>query len=130
MTCLWCEPARQVADAATHAWPDVFCWTKMQAEAGQPLDMILRRKEVERAAGGGLFFWGIGTSVGGKMLQMLEHVSQPKVLFSVMKAKPKPEDVSPEGIFLWTSYLDPLGVKQWLPEHVVVLSRAHTKRGL
>jgi len=132
VTCLWCEPAGHVRDANTHAWPElpeVFCWTKMQAEAGQPLDMILRRKEVERAAGGGLFFWGIGTSVAGKLLQMLGHVLQPKVLFSVMKARPRLDDASPKAVFLWTSYVDLFGARHQLPEHAVVLSRAYTKSG-
>jgi hypothetical protein len=101
----------------------------MQAEAGQPLELILRRKEVERAAGGGVFFWGIGTSVADKLKQMLGQVLQPKVLFSVMKAKPKPEDASPQAIYLWTSFVDLFGVKQLMPEHALVLSRAYTKRG-
>jgi hypothetical protein len=101
----------------------------MQAEAGQSLELILMRKELERAAGSGLFFWGIGTSLGAKLIELLRRVANPKVLFSVMKAKPKPEDASPEGIFLWTSYVDLFGGKHRLPEHVVVLSRANTKLG-
>ncbi|MEX2157149.1 MAG: hypothetical protein WD773_09955 [Gemmatimonadales bacterium] len=132
MTCLWCEPPAHIANSDNHApgLPEVFCWTKMQAEAGQPLELILRRKEAERAAGGGLFFWGIGTSVAGRLLQMLEHVPKPKVLFSVMKSRPKLEDASPKAVFLWTSYVDLFGGKDALPEHAVVLSRAYTKSGL
>src|SRR2546426_10436984 len=110
MNCLWCDAAREPGGGTgPNNWPElpeIFCWTKMQAEAGQPLELILRRKEAERAAGGGLFFWGIGTSVARKLLQMLERGLHLKVLFSVMKAKPKPEDSSPAGISLWTSYVD------------------------
>ena len=132
MSCPWCESQGPVVGAEAFAQaelPEVFCWTKMQAEAGQPLELILRRKEAERAAGAGLFFWGIGTSVAGKVLEMLERVPRPKVLFSVMKATPKPQDVSPEAIFLWTSYVDLFGKKHGLPDHAIVLSRAYTKRG-
>jgi len=132
MKCLWCEPSTRVTQTDPQflqELPEVFCWTKMQAEAGQPLDLILRRKEVERTAGGGQFFWGIGTSVARKVFDMLGRVLQPKVLFSVMKAKPKQEDVSPKGIFLWTSYVDLFGRRQHMPEHAVVLSRAYTRRG-
>jgi hypothetical protein len=129
MTCPWCESPGPAAGAEPFTLPEVFCWTKMQAEAGQPLELILRRKEAERTAGAGQFFWGIGTSVAGKVLEMLERVPQPKVMFSAMKATPKPEDVSPAAIFLWTSYVDLFGRKHELPDHAIVLSRAYTKRG-
>lgn len=101
----------------------------MQAEAGQSLETILRRKEIERAAGAGDFLWGVGNSVGVKLSQMLSRVPQPKVLFSVMKAKPKLEDSSPSEVVCWTSYVDLWGNKRELPPHALVLSRAVTKRG-
>jgi hypothetical protein len=42
--------------------PAAFVWTKIQAEAGETLDRILGRKELERLAGNGSFWWGIGES--------------------------------------------------------------------
>jgi hypothetical protein len=39
---------------------ELICWTRMQSEAGQQLDAIMSRKELERRAGGGIFFWGVG----------------------------------------------------------------------
>jgi hypothetical protein len=39
-------------------------WSKMQAEAGEPLAAIIARKEVERLAGDGVFFWGMGSALG------------------------------------------------------------------
>lgn len=36
----------------------------MQAEAGEILAGIVARKEAERAAGNGEFWWGIGNSLG------------------------------------------------------------------
>ena len=41
-----------------------FCWTKMQAEAGEPIDGFVNRKELERLCGGGEFWWGVGESRG------------------------------------------------------------------
>ena len=44
-----------------------FVWSKMQAEAGQGLAAIVARKEAERAAVDGIFWWGIGNSLGRAM---------------------------------------------------------------
>ena len=35
---------------------------RMQAEAGQRLETIIARKEIERQAGEGLFLWGVGSA--------------------------------------------------------------------
>jgi hypothetical protein len=122
-TCCWCDD--QDSPNASYL-PAAFCWTKMQAEAGQPLDVILWRKELERAAGEGLFFWGVGTPLGDRLLHLVQNEPNPKVVFSVMKSQPKPEDAAPAGVLLWTAYVDALGCLRRLPEHVVVLSRAAT----
>lgn len=131
--CPWCEtwPVENIGPSewAGPDLPEAFCWTKIQAEAGQSLDLILHRKEMERAAGEGLFFWGVGTSLARKFFELLKRVSQPKVLFSVMKSKPKSRDISPEGIYLWTSYVDLFGQQRRLPEHALVLSRSSTEAG-
>lgn len=103
--------------------PEVFCWTKMGAEAGQPLDVIISRKETERELGDGIFFWGIGTPLGQSIWRFIDSVSGPFVLFSPMKAKPKQIDSSPENVFVWTAYLDRSGIKHAMPEHVFVTSR-------
>lgn len=125
--CMWCEDR----DSGRSRWalPHAFCWTRMQAEAGQPLELILWRKELERAAGGGLFFWGVGNSVGRRVVDLLRHVSTPKVLFSQMKSKPRREDASPDGVLLWRAYGDLSGRVRALPEHALVLSRASTRLG-
>jgi hypothetical protein len=101
----------------------------MQAEAGQSLEVIVSRKELERAAGLGRFFWGVGTSLGPRLFELLRDVPRPMVLFSVMRAKPKRQDVRPDTVVLWTSYNDALGRRRRLPEHALVLSRGSTARG-
>jgi hypothetical protein len=108
--------------------PSVFCWTKMGTEAGQPLDAIIARKEAERKLGGGIFFWGIGTPLGQKIWGFVDSNTQPFVLFSPMKARPKHFDCSPEEVLLWTSYIDREGIKHAMPNHVLVTSRGNDKR--
>lgn len=103
--------------------PEVFCWTKMGTEAGQSLDAIIERKELERELGDGVFFWGIGTSLGQRIWQFIDSVSKPHVLFSPMQAKPKKIDSCPEKVFVWTAYLDRRGIKCKMPEHALVTSR-------
>lgn len=133
--CPWCEAEDAQAvvppgcPTAAPSMPEVFCWTKMQAEAGQSLELILARKELERAAGNGLFFWGVGTSLGRRLFALLKLVPRPKVVFSIMRAKPKPKDALPDAVALWASYTDALGRTRRLPSHALVLSRASTKSG-
>ena len=99
----------------------VIIWTRMQAEAGQPLDDIVARKEKERVVGGGLFFWGVGNAP--------PHAGcQPgiEVVFSVMKSKPQDRDLQPSGILNWRTYFVD-GHEQPLPLGAKVTSRAPKK---
>jgi hypothetical protein len=103
--------------------PTAFCWTKMGAEAGQSLSGIIARKDVERDLGNGVFFWGIGSSLGIKLWSFIEGLKSPDILFSPMKTKAKKVDAKPSRIFAWTSYLDRNGVKHPVPLHSLVTSR-------
>jgi hypothetical protein len=109
--------------------PDAFCWTKMQAEAGQPLEHIIVRKESERTCGDGLFFWGVGNALGQRVDALVQRVGRPKVAFSVMRSRPKAEDSDPSGILVWTAYVDRNNEEKSLPAHVLLLSRAGTAGG-
>lgn len=42
---------------------EFVCWSKVQAESGQTLNAIVARKEKERLAGAGVFFWGVGNAL-------------------------------------------------------------------
>lgn len=101
----------------------------MQSEAGQQLESIVRRKELERTAGKGEFFWGIGTPLGSALTQMVATTDKPEVLFSVMRTAPRREDYAPEGVLLWTGYIDVSGRYRPLPAHALVTSRATTLGG-
>jgi hypothetical protein len=119
--CSWCA-----ASKATSPLPDVFIFTKMEAESGQPIQTIRRRKDFERLNGGGLFYWGIGTSID--VGEVLKRSTSLEVVFSLMRAKPRQTDVSPKGVLLWTQFLDADGAVYALPPHALVLSNAHTAK--
>lgn len=105
--------------------PDIFCWTKMGTEAGQTLDAIIRRKELERIAGNGVFAWGIGNSLGNSvdLARQMSPGGKVDVLFTPMKSAPKQTDVSPSQTFLWLSYIESDGRIAALPEHLLITSR-------
>jgi hypothetical protein len=104
----------------------------MGSEAGQSLDDILHRKNLERESGQGTFAWGIGNSVG----PALEHARRctdrgsVEALFTPMKTAPKAVDVSPAGIVMWLSYRSAGGGATPLPTHMFVTSRAHAASGV
>jgi len=109
--------------------PEYFCWTRIGPEAGQTIEAIRRRKELERSAGDGLFYWGIGSSLGDLVENCLQAWGALPILFSAMKSKAKPIDLAPTPPLLWTAYIDATGREVPLPENVVVTSRARLPDG-
>ncbi|MFB9128615.1 hypothetical protein E2553_24630 [Paraburkholderia dipogonis] len=109
--------------------PRSFCWTKMGAESGEQLQLIIRRKEWERSLGNGLFFWGIGQSLGGNADLAMRGGEALKVLFSPMISKAKAIDSTPDETVVWTAYVDTYGEEHPLPEHALVTSRATLPSG-
>lgn len=109
--------ARAVAD-------DLVCWTRMQAEAGQRLDAIVRRKELERRAGEGLFAWGVGNAPSRMIGGHARSGAEIRTVFSIMRSRPRAVDADPRGILLWRRYLDERGVERRLPENILVTSGA------
>lgn len=108
---------------------DFLCWSRMQAEAGQELSSILARKENERRAGGGLFFWGVGNAPStliGALARMKKNIP---VVFSIMKSRPKPADSSPSSLLVWRRFVDLYGVERPLPPHALITSRGDSETG-
>jgi hypothetical protein len=103
--------------------PDVFCWTRIGTEAGQSVEQILARKEVERRANNGVFYWGIGTSIAPALRELVRNSQSPEVLFSPIKGRPRPVDVSPTRILLWTAGETLDGEPIQLPDTALVTSR-------
>lgn len=102
---------------------EILCWTRIQTESGQSLAKILLRKELERIANGGTFFWGVGNPPA-KCVKYLEHseINIP-VIFSIMKSKPKIVDTTPEALYYWSGYLDNRNKYISLPKGTLVISR-------
>jgi len=103
--------------------PALFCWTRFGAEAGQPIEQILRRKEQERSANKGVFLWGIGNAVGPGIRELVRRCGSPEVLFSPIIGKARKEDVTPESIVAWTSAEAHDGRAYPLPSCSLVTSR-------
>ncbi|MBX8844494.1 hypothetical protein HCH44_06170 [Sphingomonas melonis] len=100
----------------------------MQSEAGEGLPKILRRKDLERRAGAGLFFWGVGNAPARAIPALAKAAAAVDVIFSVMKSKPKAIDVAPDLTVAWQSYVDADGTARPIPPNVLVTSRA-SRRG-
>lgn len=81
--------------------PEVFCWTRFGTEAGETIEQILERKELERRANRGVFFWGIGNSIRPSLTELLHLSPHPEVLFSPIKGAPRAADVSPARTATW-----------------------------
>lgn len=103
--------------------PAHFCWTRFGTEAAQPIQMILERKEEERRANRGTFFWGIGNAVGPSMKELIRRSDAPEVLFSPIKSAARTEDKSPPAVVAWTSGETLNGERFELPVTSLITSR-------
>jgi hypothetical protein len=101
----------------------LICWTRMQAEAGQALPDIIARKEIERRACGGQFFWGVGNAPSRLAPALAQAGHDVEVIFSVMKSKPKTIDQAPSSVLVWRCYIDLAGRTRPLPRGILVMSR-------
>jgi hypothetical protein len=104
-----------------------FVWIRVGANAGQDIQTIAARKEAERKAGGGEFWWGVGSSLGPSVRVVVEEEGPIPVVFSHMLTDPQPKDASPSEVLLWTSWVDHLGSLHEIPEHVIITSSNHPR---
>jgi hypothetical protein len=105
--------------------PQHFCWSRFGVEAGEQIDAILTRKEIERVGNNGIFFWGIGSALGPSMRRLLHITTAPKAIFSPIRSAPKDVDVNPGAIVRWTVGRTLDGREYKLPAASVVTSRAN-----
>lgn len=118
-----------VAAPSAEAFGQYLCWTRMQAEAGQDLARIIERKEAERVAGEGLFFWGVGNAPSSLIPSLAKCSVEVPIVFSVMKSRPKRADVTPSGVVVWNGYIDASGIERAVPNHALILSRRDSPTG-
>ncbi len=95
----------------------------MGVEAGESLDAIVARKESERAACDGIFYWGIGSAVGPALAALVAEVHAPEVLFSPIKSRPRMVDERPSHVVRWRTGRGLLGDWIELPDEACVRSR-------
>lgn len=107
--------------------PDQFCWTRFGGEAAEPVESILIRKEKERLANGGLFLWGVGNAIGPSVLELMQHTTRPKVVFSPIKTTPKQRDLNPPAVVMWTKAVALDGEEFLIPPNSLVTSRFDPK---
>jgi hypothetical protein len=101
----------------------------MGVESGEGLEQIVRRKEAERRAGNGQFWWGIGNSLGAAVREAARAQSgRLPVVFSVMLAKAKLIDTAPQAVWRWTGREDEAGHVHDVPGHVRVVSRGEAAK--
>ena len=110
-------------DLASAGLPEVFCWTKFGAEAGEQPLSIFKRKELERRRNGGVFLWGIGQSIGPSLSELLCATPAPEVLFSPMRTASAARDTSPTQVVLWRHAIGYDGHQFRIPEYSLVTSR-------
>jgi hypothetical protein len=101
-----------------------FVWTKMHVESGLPLPQTLFFKEMERQAGDGVFWWGVGSPVDKNFVRQAASKAGGSlpVLFSLMVAPPQRIDIRPDHVSLWTQWEDSDGKPHDLPPHVMEFS--------
>lgn len=112
------------SDDLTMGLPSAFCWTKFGTEAGESVDEIFARKEIERQRNEGIFLWGIGNSVGPSMLELVDLVVEPTVIFTPIVSQPRPSDAAPAAVVSWRSAIGLDGSEYSLPSHSIVTSSA------
>src|SRR5438105_15006115 len=107
----------------------IFVWTKMGVESGEGLEQIVKRKEAERIAGQGEFWWGIGSSLGASVrAEARSQRGAMPVLFSKMLGRPRPADESPDIVLRWTSWEDENGKIRDVPSYAKIISRGDTSK--
>lgn len=103
--------------------PESFCWTRFGTEAGESIQDILMRKEIERQRNGGVFLWGIGNALAPSIRELVRTSELPEVLFSPIVSKPRVEDISPQSVAHWRKGRDLCGNVVDLPIGSKVTSR-------
>lgn len=99
-----------------------FVWSLIGEDAGETLKHIMMRKEAERRAGQGEFWWGLGTPLG-ESVESAAIVNKRTLpaLFSALKPKEGDGDAKAK-IQVWNSWhsIRKDGQRGTIPDHVLV----------
>lgn len=97
-----------------------FVWSVFGEDASEPLPDILIRKEAERVAGNGEFWWGLPSSLGDVSSVAMANEGLLPVIFSARQPKIYASDFSAQIWNGWESLSD--GRHGILPNHVLITS--------
>jgi len=107
-----------------------FVWTKPGTEAGEHLADIIARKNAERIAGNGVFWWGIGNSLGPAVCEAAKAAGGTlPVIFCKMLGDAQSHDVTPTVTVRWKKWQDWDGKIADIPPFVRVTSRGVDRKG-
>ena len=112
---------------------NIFIFTKPGTEAGESLGDIVSRKESERSAGNGIFWWGVGSSLGDDLYKAAQQSrGNLEVLFIShdRPSPPKSENAHPERVVRWTKWIDSSGIHRDVPSFARVTSRLDDRKRL
>lgn len=109
-----------------------FVYTKPGAfETGEMLTAIVARKESERLAGNGIFWWGVGNSLGPRLAREAQAAGGTLPLLFLIPKRPTParrEDAEPDFEFHWTKWQDAGGEIAQVPSYAHVISRGDEEK--
>lgn len=120
----------QMNDCRERELPSIFCWTRFGTEAGEPIERILERKDLERHANGNVFYWGVGNSVAPGITELIRQSNRPEVLFSPIRSRPRAVDARPASVLAWRVGETLRGERFELPPTVLVTSRGEASSAL
>lgn len=97
-----------------------FVWSVYGEDASEPLTDILIRKEAERVAGNGEFWWGLDTALGGVASVATANDGLLPVIFSARQPTTNASDFS---ACVWNGWESTEGGNSGaLPNHVLITS--------
>ena len=105
-------------------FPRAFCWQRIGPYSEQTTNLVVYRKNLERLAGGGVYWWGHGIrgiceSIDPHLIIALKRSKYPpRVLFSPMKKEEPDQIARGRRIFFEAETKD--GTRYELPPHVIM----------
>jgi hypothetical protein len=121
-TALAQQPRLNLAGKLVSELPDRLVWSKTGFEAGLSLDQIIRWKELQRQAGKGSFYWGVGNKPSDANLSLLSQYS-PSIPILFSKQKNQSASPNERPIDLWTHFINGKQERP-LPDGVAITSAA------
>ena len=105
-----------------------FVWSMIGEDAGEKLVHIIARKEAERLAGAGQFWWGLGTPLGEDVER--QAILNGRALHALFSEPKKARPIDPAiQVRVWNGWCSISGKSRGdIPKHVLVTSGYDPKK--